>query len=117
MVTGRRPRLNRVIVTGNEASSYTGTEGGGGIYVSGGTPTPTYSDVYDNSPDDYSGMSDPVGTDGNVSVDPAFEEPDRQRCCKGYENFFQVHMRSSFCVLSLLVNKISDITTSVFPTA
>ena len=48
---------------------------GTGIGVSadsGGTVALTYSDVYGNTDGEFSGVTDPTGTDGNVSVDPGF---------------------------------------------
>ena len=32
----------------------------------------TYGNAYGNIPDDYSGFTDPIGTNGNISVDPGF---------------------------------------------
>jgi hypothetical protein len=44
-----------------------------GFHQSGsGTPTLRYNCVYDNAGYDYSGLNDPTGTDGNISVDPLF---------------------------------------------
>ena len=44
----------------------------GGFYHGSGTaPTLTYTDVWDNGTD-FTGLSDPTGADGNVSVDPLF---------------------------------------------
>ncbi len=48
--------------------------GGYGLYNLDATyePVVTYSDVHDNGSGDYSGLSDPTGSDGNLSVDPEF---------------------------------------------
>lgn len=41
-----------------------------GVYRSSGTPTLRNNDVYGNAGYNYSAMTDPTGTDGNISVDP-----------------------------------------------
>jgi parallel beta-helix repeat protein len=47
-----------------------------GIYKSGtGTPSPRYNCVYGNTEYNYSGLTDPTGTDGNISADPQFVRP------------------------------------------
>jgi hypothetical protein len=47
--------------------------GGSAIRVAGlGSTSVTYTDVYGNDGSAYSGMTDPTGTDGNVSVEPGF---------------------------------------------
>lgn len=44
-----------------------------GIYVTAtGTPTLRFNDVFGNAAYDYSGITDPTGTSGNVSADPLF---------------------------------------------
>lgn len=43
---------------------------GTGIHVVNGSPTLRHNCVYGNGQYDYSGVSDPTGTDGNISVDP-----------------------------------------------
>ncbi len=48
---------------------------GHGVYVSGTAPNWTYSDVYGHGGDDFGGMSDPTGTQGNLSTDPDFVDP------------------------------------------
>ncbi len=58
--------LTNVIISGNSASS------GGGMYLSSGSPALTYCNAWGNTPDNYSNMTDPTGTDGNISVDPEF---------------------------------------------
>ena len=46
---------------------------GTGVSVSGAAPTTwRHNDVSGNPAGDYSGMTDPTGTDGNLSTDPAF---------------------------------------------
>jgi len=34
----------------------------------------TYCNIYDNGSDEYEGYSDPTGSDGNISVDPAYTD-------------------------------------------
>lgn len=46
--------------------------GGGGVAVAGGAPTFACNDVVSNSGDDWSGVADPTGQDGNVALDPQF---------------------------------------------
>lgn len=44
-----------------------------GIFVGGAyDPDVSYSDVYENAGGNYSGMTDPTGTDGNIAVNPEF---------------------------------------------
>jgi hypothetical protein len=61
------PTLTGVVITDNIASN------GGGIYGSSGTDQTFVScDVYGNTPSDFANVSDPTGSNGNLSVDPAF---------------------------------------------
>jgi hypothetical protein len=60
------PDLISVIVADNTATN------GGGIYQGTASATLMYCDAWGNSPDDYDGLTDPTGTDGNQSVDPEF---------------------------------------------
>ena len=50
------------------------THNGGYGIVGNNTPVVslTYNDVYGNASGEYSGLSDPTGSDGNLSVDPDF---------------------------------------------
>ncbi|MFH1464685.1 MAG: MopE-related protein [Pseudomonadota bacterium] len=48
----------------------------GGFSVGGVAPAISYSDVWGNSPDDFDGIPDPTGTNGNVSVEPIFLDYD-----------------------------------------
>ena len=64
--------LVNTIICENVAGS-----GGGGIQSQSGSVTLRYSDVWGNTPDDFVGMADPTGTDGNVSADPLFSDDDR----------------------------------------
>ncbi len=58
---GYEPVLTNVIVTDNSS----------GLYAeAGAAPILSYSNVWGNGTADYTGMDDPTGTDGNVSVDP-----------------------------------------------
>jgi len=45
---------------------------GGGLKLESGTATPSYSNSYGNDPNNYHGMSDPAGNDGNFSSDPDY---------------------------------------------
>jgi hypothetical protein len=46
---------------------------GNGITVDSGVSfTGTYNDVYGNSASNYSGVTDPTGTSGNISTNPTF---------------------------------------------
>jgi len=50
-----------------------GSQAGAGISVgSGGTFTGTYNDFYGNAGGNYSGVTDPTGTSGNISANPVF---------------------------------------------
>ena len=62
------PTLYNVIIAGNSAPGW----GGGAIYLYSGSPSLFYCDIWDNSPSDYYGIADPVGTFGNIGVDPQF---------------------------------------------
>ncbi|RME54265.1 MAG: hypothetical protein D6795_04405, partial [Deltaproteobacteria bacterium] len=57
-----------------EAVGHDGNEGmqgrGGGL--AGYAASFTYNHAWGNLPDDYSGMSDPTGTEGNITGDPRF---------------------------------------------
>jgi len=59
--------LTDSVVALNQSSN-----GGGGFSASMGTVDLEHCDVWGNTPDDYAGMADPTGTQGNVSVDPLF---------------------------------------------
>jgi len=48
------------------------TSNANGIHVINGTPVLTCNDVYGNDGDQYGGISDPTGTNGNISEDPLF---------------------------------------------
>jgi hypothetical protein len=45
---------------------------GSGISGSSATFSGTYNNVYDNTSSDYSGVTDPTGSNGNISADPDF---------------------------------------------
>ncbi len=86
------PTIANNTITGNSASS-----AGGGLYLywdssptiantivafnsSGifrdtGTPTLRYNCVFGNTEYDYYGVTDPTGTDGNISTDPRLADP------------------------------------------
>ncbi len=59
--------LTNVVISENTA----GYAEGAGINASGSVAL-SYSNVWGNYPDDFYGMTDPTGTDGNTSVDPDF---------------------------------------------
>jgi len=61
--------LANVVVYGNNSTV------GGGVYASpyeDVPPTITYTNAYGNVPENYDGMVDPTGVDGNISEDPQF---------------------------------------------
>jgi len=64
---GADPTLTNVIVSGNTAGDF-----GGGVHGNPSTPAIRYCDVFGNVPEDYYDVTDPTGTDGNVSADPLF---------------------------------------------
>ncbi len=47
-----------------------------GVYAEDGTPTLRHNCVYGNDEYDYSGLTDPTGTDGNISADPLLGDLD-----------------------------------------
>ena len=50
-----------------------GANAGYGIVIgSSASYSGSYSDVYGNTTDEYSGITDPTGTSGNISSDPDF---------------------------------------------
>jgi hypothetical protein len=62
-----------VVVADNQARCFDGMRGsGGGIYVEGIDTVITYSDFHQNYPTNVTGIDDPTGTFGNITVDPAF---------------------------------------------
>ena len=87
--------ITNTTVTGNAAPSAAGialgdldelrvantivaaNQDGAGVSVSGDAPAAwQYNDVYGHAAGDFSGMTDPTGTDGNLSTDPEFVDPD-----------------------------------------
>jgi len=58
--------LDNSVVWGNSASS------GGGIHCDACSATLQYTDVWANTPEDFLGMVDPTGMDGNIAVAPDF---------------------------------------------
>ena len=54
---------------------YGAASGEGVLIDSTASFTPTYNDVYGNVGGEYSGITDPTGTDGNISEDPLFADP------------------------------------------
>jgi Putative metal-binding motif/Right handed beta helix region len=66
---GSSASLNMTVIAGNTALG-----DGGGVYGELDAVVFAYSDVWSNSPDDFSGVTDPTGSGGNLSVDPSFED-------------------------------------------
>lgn len=84
--SGSSPKIVNNTITGNNARTY----GGGifcsfcspmihntiiafnspGIYILSGSPVFNHNCVYGNTTYNYSGITDPTGTDGNISADP-----------------------------------------------
>ncbi|MBW2097062.1 MAG: right-handed parallel beta-helix repeat-containing protein, partial [Deltaproteobacteria bacterium] len=64
------------IIISNIVAWNSATQGGGGIYhlYAGHSAAISYCNVYDNGGGNYHGISDPTGTDGNISVDPLFAD-------------------------------------------
>jgi len=53
--------------------NHTSSGSGGGAYIDPASPaTISYCDFYGNTPNDVGGVSNPVGNDGNLSVDPMY---------------------------------------------
>ncbi|MBN1994328.1 MAG: DUF11 domain-containing protein [Anaerolineae bacterium] len=70
-VAAGAPDLRNLIVDRNRANGGAGS--GGGVYVAGGAPSLQYNDVSRSiAGDNYGGMADPTGVNGNISVDPLF---------------------------------------------
>ncbi len=65
------PVFTNVNLSGNVATN-------GGLYLYSGTPTVTYGNAYDNSPDTYDDFTDPTG--GRRRASRVHWEPLRFRC-------------------------------------
>lgn len=61
------PTLSNTIITSS-------TAGGGVVLQHDAAPTIKYCNVYGNTGGNYSGLTDPVGTNGNISVDPRYAD-------------------------------------------
>jgi hypothetical protein len=72
MADGPYARFENVIVAYNEALYGGGFELSDAAHLDPSEAVLEFADVWDNAPGDYDGMSDPVGTDGNVAVQPLF---------------------------------------------
>ncbi len=92
--SGGFPTIANNTITGNSATSSSGSASGGGIYCSSssptiantivafnssgiyntgsGTPMLRSNCVFGNTAYNYSGLTDPTGTNGNIRVDPLF---------------------------------------------
>jgi len=91
--------IDATVTATNVVMSYSGAPSGGGLYLSGSSSatvtnsiissstdgygvdldgaasfTGRYNDVYNNSDGDYSGLSDPTGSNGNISQAPSFDD-------------------------------------------
>ncbi len=64
------PTMANTIVAFNSSGIYNNIDEWGQ-----GTPTLRYNCVYGNSAYNYSGITDPTGTDGNISADPRLADP------------------------------------------
>ncbi|MCB0208432.1 MAG: DUF5123 domain-containing protein [Anaerolineae bacterium] len=60
------PIINSTILISNTAAS------GGGIFSAGTAPSFAYNDVVGNTSDNYGGLADQTGSNGNIAVDPGF---------------------------------------------
>jgi subtilisin family serine protease len=67
-VMGNVPDMLNNIIAFNTG----GTSFGNGVSVPSAPASFVCNDVFSNASSDYSGMADPTGTDGNISVDPEF---------------------------------------------
>ncbi len=67
-LTGTSPTMDHNIVAANTG----GTNFANGIAATATPAVFSCNDVFGNSGADYSGFTDPTGTDGNIAVDPAF---------------------------------------------
>jgi len=67
-ITGCSPALSNNIVAFNTG----GATFANGVHAVSGSPTFSCNDVYGNDTADYGGVSDPTGTNGNISADPEF---------------------------------------------
>lgn len=67
-VQGNVPDMNNNIVAFNIG----GASFGNGVAVSAEPASYVCNDVFGNANSDYTGMADPTGTNGNISVDPLF---------------------------------------------
>ena len=59
-------------VSDSSFSENTAGSSGGGFYQSLSTATVEHSNVWANTPDDYGGIADPTGVDGNLALDPLY---------------------------------------------
>jgi len=67
--------LSSPAVTANIIASNTGgATFGNGLHANAATPALTCNDAWNNAGGNYSGLADPTGTGGNISLDPKFCE-------------------------------------------
>lgn len=62
-------------VTNNAITSNEAYTTGGGIHVTTSSPSILNHDTWNNVPNNYSGIADPTGSAGNLSVDPQYVDP------------------------------------------
>lgn len=73
---GSSPVVSSVIIATNSA----GMDGGGVFAGVNSNPIFSCCDGWGNSPQNYSGVADPTGSDGNISADPKLMAPDVLEC-------------------------------------
>ncbi len=65
-LAGGEPEFDAVVLADNSAAE------GGGVYGDAASPSFGHGDAWSNTPDDFAGLPDPTGSDGNLAVDPRF---------------------------------------------
>jgi parallel beta-helix repeat protein len=70
--------ISNNVIAWNEAAAH-----GGGVDMVGSMAAFLSNDVFGNTPADYFGVTDPTGSDGNISTDPLFA--DEQSTMAGYQ--------------------------------
>ncbi len=71
-----------IVISGSIVANNVSTGDGGGLNCLGCSATLVHNDAWGNSPDNYHGLADPTGSNGNLSVDPEFldtSDPDPQQ--------------------------------------
>jgi hypothetical protein len=70
--------ISNNVIAWNESAAH-----GGGVDMVGSMAAVLSNDVFGNTPADYFGVTDPTGSDGNISTDPLFA--DEQSTMAGYQ--------------------------------